>query len=112
MIRRSPLEKVKGNLELFKYFERQAKPDCKDNIREISKLYQEVKIANNITAYNFIQKLASNNKNELKGADRLYDETIKKYDQQEPTSRKWLREKTKPDEPLIKITVIEKTLIS
>ena len=56
-----PTGKVKGNLELFKILERQAKPDYKEKIREISRLYRERKIANNITAYNLIQKLASKN---------------------------------------------------
>ena len=84
---------------LFESLERTARPEFRPKIRKLTELYKERRISNYKTAYNAILKLASSNKNVLRGADNTYNKLIAKYPEPAP-----------PEVPRITIVVTERDL--
>ena len=84
---------------LFESLERTARPEFRPKIRKLTELYKERRISNYKTAYNAILKLASSNKNVLRGAENTYNKLIAKYPEPAP-----------PETPRITIVVTERDL--
>ena len=87
---------------LFEYLERAARPELKPKLRKLPELYKERRISNYKTAYNAILKLASSNKNVLRGAENTYNKLIAKYPDPTPPPP--------PEVPRITISVTERDL--
>ena len=111
---KKPTGKVKTNLELFDALRKNAKEENRPKITKIADLYRNRKITDNRTAYNLILKLASTNKNQLRGAEKEYETVVAKYQEKEPTPlvttmKRRLRRKQAPEQR-IKITVSEREI--
>ena len=84
---------------LFEAFEKVARPEFRPKIRKLTELYKERRIANYKTAQHLIMKLASSNKNVLRGAENSYNKLIAKYPEPAP-----------PETPRITISVTERDI--
>ena len=99
-------------VELFNTLHDTARPEQRAKIKKITDLYKDRTIKNYKTAYNAILKLASHNKNVLKGAESMYNKIIEsKAPEPEPAPpRRRITGKQPRDAARIKFNVVERDL--